>query len=303
MLGHAANRLALAAAAAAARPPASLPLAATPQAPRAAWLGLLACLDAAHDCVRRAPFSSGPAAAAQHGAAGGGGGSSSGSGGGAAAAHVHDASCGHSSGAARAPLTFEEQESTCWSCHDRAHRGGLVCRSCERIQPVDSSLTYFELMGYPRPTFDVDPAALERRYKLLQWTLHPDRAAGKSDQERQYSAAQAALINQAYGVLRQPLARANYMLMLGGVSPEDSEAHTIEDPELLMEVMEAREEVEGEADQEALVRLHATNRARQAALCGELSAAFSAGEAERARQLVAQLSYWVRLEEAIAAKL
>lgn len=47
----------------------------------------------------------------------------------------------------RQPLTFEQQEQECWGCHDKYHRGGLVCRSCDRIQPVDTSLTYFDLMG------------------------------------------------------------------------------------------------------------------------------------------------------------
>jgi molecular chaperone HscB len=63
-----------------------------------------------------------------------------------------------------------------------------------------------------QPTFDLDPAALEKRYKLLQWQLHPDKSVGKTPEERQYSAEQATLINQAYGVLRNPLSRANYMV-------------------------------------------------------------------------------------------
>eukprot|EP00878_Enallax_costatus_P017940 GHUV01018865.1.p1 GENE.GHUV01018865.1~~GHUV01018865.1.p1 ORF type:complete len:198 (+),score=44.42 GHUV01018865.1:195-788(+) len=112
----------------------------------------------------------------------------------------------------RQPLTFEQQEQECWSCHDKYHRGGFVCQSCDRIQPVDSSLTYFDLMGYRQPTFEIDPAALEKRYKLLQWQLHPDKQAQKPLQEQEYSAEQASLINQAYGVLRSPMSRANYMV-------------------------------------------------------------------------------------------
>ncbi|WIA16643.1 hypothetical protein OEZ85_013306 [Tetradesmus obliquus] len=157
-------------------------------------------------------------------------------------------------------------------------------------------------MGYQQPTFELDPAALEKRYKLLQWQLHPDKSAGKTPEERQYSAEQATLINQAYGVLRNPLSRANYMLMQAGVSAEEFE-HTIADPELLMEVMEAREQVEQEHDQEQLVKLHSDNKARQATLCKQLGGAFGRGDIEAARQLVAQLSYWVRLEEAICDKL
>lgn len=42
---------------------------------------------------------------------------------------------------------FEDQEKACWSCDVRHKRGGLVCNSCDKLQPVDSSLTYFDLLG------------------------------------------------------------------------------------------------------------------------------------------------------------
>lgn len=70
-----------------------------------------------------------------------------------------------------------------------------------------------------------------------------------------------------------------------------------------LQVMEAREEVEAEEDQERLVKLHTANKQREADVCRELSQAFAAHDLTRARELTAQLSYWVRLEEAIAAKL
>lgn len=64
----------------------------------------------------------------------------------------------------------------------------------------------------PTTTYDIDPAALERRYKLLQWQLHPDKTVQRTEEEKEFSAAQASLINQAYSVLRSPLARANYLV-------------------------------------------------------------------------------------------
>lgn len=67
--------------------------------------------------------------------------------------------------------------------------------------------------------------------------------------------------------------------------------------------MEAREEIEQTDDQEQLVKLHTTNKERQATLCGQLSQAFKRNDMESARQLVAHLSYWARLEEAIQEKL
>lgn len=67
--------------------------------------------------------------------------------------------------------------------------------------------------------------------------------------------------------------------------------------------MEERELVDQEDDQERLVKLHTANKQRQAKLCQELSTAFKRGDVAEAKQLVAQLSYWVRLEEAICEKL
>jgi hypothetical protein len=68
-----------------------------------------------------------------------------------------------------------------------------------------------------QPTFDLDPAALEKRYKLLQWQLHPDKTVLRSPEEQQFSAEQATRVNQAYGVLRNPLSRANYLVRLNNL--------------------------------------------------------------------------------------
>jgi hypothetical protein len=108
-----------------------------------------------------------------------------------------------------------EEEHACWSCNQHLKRGGLVCNSCDKIQPVDSSLTYFEILGLPKQTFDLDAAQLERRYKLLQWSLHPDKAVGRQDHEQGFSAEQATLVNRAYSVLKTPLSRANYLVRGG----------------------------------------------------------------------------------------
>lgn len=65
------------------------------------------------------------------------------------------------------------------------------------------------------PPYALDPRDLERRYRELQWALHPDRLAGRPnthEREVSHGAAAAALVNQAYGVLRSPLARANYLV-------------------------------------------------------------------------------------------
>ncbi|GBF88744.1 iron-sulfur cluster co-chaperone mitochondrial [Raphidocelis subcapitata] len=220
-----------------------------------------------------------------------------------AASHLWASSSRRGAHFERGSDSFEEAEASCWSCHDRHKRGSLLCQSCDKIQPADSSQTYFDLMGIREPTFDIDTAALERRYKLLQWTLHPDKSVARTPQEQGFSAEHASHVNQAYGVLRKPLSRANYLLSLAGVQAGDNFEGTIEDPELLMEVMEAREQVEATDDPRELAPLLDSARARQSALEARLSEAFRARDTGAAAALVAQLTYYVRLEEAITAKM
>jgi hypothetical protein len=44
-------------------------------------------------------------------------------------------------------MPLEQQEQHCWSCDHRFKKGGLVCTGCEKIQPLDTDLNYFELLG------------------------------------------------------------------------------------------------------------------------------------------------------------
>lgn len=201
-------------------------------------------------------------------------------------------------------MSLEDVERACRSCDKRVKRGGLVCHGCETIQPPDESLNYFDLFSLP-DTFDIDPQLLEKRYKGLQWNLHPDKMGRKAAEEQEFSAQHASNVNLAYSVLKSPLSRANYMLMLRGVNAGDSFEGTIEDPELLMEVLEAREEVESTDDVQRLQQLLARNRQQQEALVRGLSEAFRAGEGQldRAVALVTQLQYLARLEQEIVKKL
>ena len=38
-------------------------------------------------------------------------------------------------------------ESSCWNCNHRFKKGGVICSGCDKIQPLDTSLNYFELLG------------------------------------------------------------------------------------------------------------------------------------------------------------
>lgn len=104
----------------------------------------------------------------------------------------------------------------------------------------DLTKNYFELFGLPI-SFDVESASLSLRYRDLQRAVHPDRFANASDQERRLSIQQAALINEAFRTLKNPLARARYLLELSDVEIDDTD--TSMDPAFLMEQIELREQL------------------------------------------------------------
>lgn len=104
---------------------------------------------------------------------------------------------------------------------------------------LDFSQNYFALFDLP-VGFDLDTQLLASRYRELQRVAHPDRHAQGSAQERRLAVQRAGHINDAFATLKDPLARARYLLGLHGVtSAPGQEAST--DPAFLMEQLELRE--------------------------------------------------------------
>jgi molecular chaperone HscB len=103
-------------------------------------------------------------------------------------------------------------------------------------------MNHFARLGLPA-ALELDAAALDKAYFARQRQWHPDRFVGKPAAERAKASVEAAVLNDAYRTLKDPLARAVYLAELNGVElPGDGK--TIDDPELLMEVMDAREELQ-----------------------------------------------------------
>lgn len=94
----------------------------------------------------------------------------------------------------------------------------------------------FSTLGLPA-RYDLTEAEIERRYRDLQRTLHPDRMVGRPAQERRIALGKAVEVNEAYRTLRDDLARAQALLTLRGHEAREQQP----DPEFLMEVMERRE--------------------------------------------------------------
>jgi len=107
-------------------------------------------------------------------------------------------------------------------------------------------MNHFELFGLPLQ-FQLDGSLLSSQFRDLQRQFHPDKFAIASERDRLLAVQKAAQINDAYQVLKNPISRAEYLLVQHG---EDirREQQTMQDPMFLMEQMELREELEEIAD-------------------------------------------------------
>jgi molecular chaperone HscB len=126
-------------------------------------------------------------------------------------------------------------------------------------------MTHFERLGLPG-RFDVDPVDLERAYLLRSRDVHPDHHLGGLDA--------AAGLNEAYQTLRDPLRRAEYLLvLLGGPS-----VGAAQDPAFLMEMMDLRERAEAARDGDGAAGVRVELDARLADIVSSVSGRFAAGD-------------------------
>jgi len=105
----------------------------------------------------------------------------------------------------------------------------------------ESARNHFELLGLP-VGYAVDAARLERGYRDLQSQVHPDRFATSPEAERRVALQWAARANEAYRTLRDPVARARYLLQLRGYDTGE-ETNTSMAADFLVQQMQWREEV------------------------------------------------------------
>jgi molecular chaperone HscB len=103
-------------------------------------------------------------------------------------------------------------------------------------------LNYFQLFGIDS-SFDIDLQNLSSSYQALQKAVHPDKFAHASEQEQRIAVQKSAHINDAYQTLKQPLQRAEYILVQRGVDMPN-EQNTFGDTSFLMRQMELREMLE-----------------------------------------------------------
>jgi molecular chaperone HscB len=101
---------------------------------------------------------------------------------------------------------------------------------------------HFSLFGLPRKLW-IEMATLEKKFLELSWKLHPDKFVNASADQQELSLKGSSELNDAYRVLRDPVARVEYLLELEGMRKEGEHKQQAP-PELLEEVFELNESLD-----------------------------------------------------------
>jgi molecular chaperone HscB len=158
------------------------------------------------------------------------------------------------------------------------------------MNPVSSN--YYDFFGLEH-RLDLDLKDLEQRFYSLSRQYHPDKYTLKSREEQQYALDATAMLNDAYRTLREPLARAEYLLKENGFDIGEQGSKNVP-PELLEEVFElnmALEELRGGDDSARPGLEDARNRflAMRDEIDDDLKAKFTEYDRARDRNVLAEI--------------
>ena len=150
----------------------------------------------------------------------------------------------------------------------------------------------------PQGPFVIDVRELRKEFLQLQAKAHPDRHQGANKARAEGASAR---INEAYKTLQNPLLRAQYLLALKGVEVAEDETARVDDPKLLMEVLEMRETIEAAKEEEELKPLIEMNDVNIKKSERLLENAFKADDIVAAKEEAIKLRYWINIKESLDA--
>jgi molecular chaperone HscB len=145
-------------------------------------------------------------------------------------------------------------------------------------------MDYFEFLDLPR-NLALDAKDLEKRFYAMSRQLHPDLHSRKTPAERQQAEEATAVLNDAYRTLRDPIARAEYLLKLEGFDIGEQGTKDVP-PELLEEVFELNMALE-EADGEQIEFFRQRFEGMRKELDMEMHEAFARWDSTRSRDALA----------------
>ncbi|EAU92996.2 hypothetical protein CC1G_06716 [Coprinopsis cinerea okayama7 len=162
------------------------------------------------------------------------------------------------------------QQSKCPGCGQPLPSPLPACSNCWNVFALPKDITHHELLGLPYGPnpFVVDLPALKQRFRAAQSVCHPDSWASKNPEKLDVAQALSARVNHAYQTLLEPLSRIEYILEQHRLPL--SETEKVQDPEFMMEIMEAREAIDEAEDRAQVEAIFEENTGRVAETIKEL---------------------------------
>ncbi|KAI3991345.1 hypothetical protein MKX01_034664 [Papaver californicum] len=197
--------------------------------------------------------------------------------------------------------SLDENSGRCWNCGVvSVSKPFLSCDSCKSVQPVHTSVDYFQIFGLEK-AFEIEDTNLEKTYKDWQKKLHPDLVHTKSEKEKEFAAEQSSRVIDAYRMLRKPLSRAIYLLGLEGIHVD--EERTVSDPELLAEILDIREAVDEASNSQSLKQIQGQVQEKLEVWSKSFESAFNKKKFEDAVTSIQRMTYYDRINDEIVKKL
>ncbi len=166
-------------------------------------------------------------------------------------------------------------------------------------------MTHFDVFGL-EPTLELDVKALEQQLRTLSLEVHPDRFAQADAKARRVALEKTSALNDAFKVLKDPVARAFYVLKLKGVDLDNdaSAAKATMPLEFLEEVMTRREALEAVKASKDVARARAMAdevEALKASALTQGKAALSRDDVTEATHQLGRVRYFTRFIEEVEA--
>ena len=160
----------------------------------------------------------------------------------------------------------------------------------------------FDILGI-EPQFDLELPVVEKRHRDLSRTLHPDRFSSASPGARRLALSRAIDVNEAWRKIKDPITRAELLLHRAAV-PVGELSEPKPAPDLLMEMMEAREKLSDllkARDERGIESLKASMSQKKIACLRDIASAFNSSSPAKALPVLGALRYICRLLDEIGA--
>uniref|UniRef100_A0A8C5LSX6 Iron-sulfur cluster co-chaperone protein HscB n=1 Tax=Leptobrachium leishanense TaxID=445787 RepID=A0A8C5LSX6_9ANUR len=189
----------------------------------------------------------------------------------------------------------------CWSCQAVLSHQHLFCPSCHSLQPPDGKKNYFQILDCDK-SFVVNIKELQKKYRNLQRSLHPDYFSRKSQVEREMSEKQSSLVNKAYNTLLSPLKRGIYLLSLSGITLEEG-AESGADSQFLFDILEINEKLNECTSSAEIEEIGNFVQVKYKSLILDVRDAFLQGDLHGAKLLLTKMKYFSNIQNQVKDKI